>query len=130
MGPVMQAGLVVIGGGIGALARYAVNGWAQRQFPGFVPSSTLIVNVVGCLMIGAVMAVLRERSAHAREVQALVVTGFLGGLTTFSAFGYQTIELMVEQQVGRAVLNVLANVVLGCGAVWVGAVVARRVMGV
>lgn len=129
MGPLMQAGLVVIGGGLGALARYAVNGWAQRQFPGFAPSATLIVNVVGCLLIGVVMGVLRERAAHSREVQALVVTGFLGGLTTFSAFGYQTVELLLEQQGGRAVLNVLANVVLGCGAVWLGLVVVRRMLG-
>ena len=109
----------------GTLARYAVNSWAQRQFPGFAPSATLIVNVVGCLLIGVVIAVLRERPAHAREIQALFVTGFLGGLTTFSAFGYQTIELLIQQQVGRAVLNVLANVVLGCGAVWLGMALAR-----
>jgi len=121
----MQAGLVVLGGGLGALARYSVNGWALRQFPGFAPSATLIVNVAGCLLIGVTMAMLRERPSHARELQSLIVTGFLGGLTTFSAFGYQTVELMSGQQFGRAALNVLANLLLGCGAVWVGLQLAR-----
>jgi CrcB protein len=60
----------------------------------------------------------------------LLVTGFLGGLTTFSAFGYQTVELLEGQQVARGVLNVLANVVLGCLAVWLGLVATRRFMGV
>lgn len=129
MGPLMQAALVAFGGALGALSRYAVNGWAQRQFPAFAPSATLIVNVVGCLLIGVAMALLRERQTHTRELQALIVTGFLGGLTTFSAFGYQTVELMLEQQPGRAVLNVLANVLLGCGAVWLGMLLAKRILG-
>lgn len=129
MGPLMQAAFVALGGGLGALSRFAVNGWAQRQFPGFAPSATLIVNVAGCLLIGVVMALLRERPSHARELQALIVTGFLGGLTTFSAFGYQTVELLEGQQVSRAMLNVFANVLLGCGAVWLGIVIARRVFG-
>ncbi|MBL8851715.1 MAG: fluoride efflux transporter CrcB [Planctomycetaceae bacterium] len=129
MGQLTPALLVAIGGALGAVSRYAVNGWAQRQFPTFAPTATLIVNVIGCLAIGIVMALLKERQTHAREIQALVVTGFLGGLTTFSAFGYQTVELLVEQQVQRALLNVAANVLLGCGAVWLGLVLTRQIAG-
>jgi len=129
MAQLTPALLVAIGGALGAVLRYAVNGWAQRQFPSFAPSATLMVNVAGCLAIGVVMALLKDRPTHAREVQAFVVTGFLGGLTTFSAFGYQTVELMLEQQMQRAVLNVLANVLLGCGAVWLGLVITRHFAG-
>jgi CrcB protein len=128
MGPLTQAALVALGGAIGAFTRYAVNGWAQRQFPSFAPTGTLLVNVAGCLLIGVVMAALRERPGQARELQALVVTGFLGGLTTFSAFGYQTVELLEGQQAMRALQNVLANVLLGCGAAWLGLAVTRRLL--
>ena len=129
MGQLTPVLLVAIGGALGAVSRYAVNGWAQRQFPAFAPAATLIVNVAGCFAIGIVMALLKERQSHVREIQALVVTGFLGGLTTFSAFGYQTVELLLEQQVQRALLNVAANVLLGCGAVWLGLVLTRQIAG-
>jgi CrcB protein len=75
------------------------------------------------------MAMLRERPAHARELQALLVTGLLGGFTTFSAFGYQTVELLEEQQFRRALFNICANVVLGCFAAWLGIVLTRRLLG-
>jgi len=129
MASLTQAALVALGGAAGSVLRFALNGWAQRQFPSFAPAGTLIVNVVGCLAIGIVMATLRERPTHAREFQTLLVTGLLGGFTTFSAFGYQTVELFEGQQVGRAVFNVLANVVLGCLAAWLGLAITRRLLG-
>lgn len=129
MGPLTQTALVAFGGAVGSVLRFALNGWAQRQFPAFAPSGTLIANVAGCLAIGVVMAALRDRPAHVRELQALLVTGLLGGFTTFSAFGYQTVELLAEHQVARGLLNVLANVVLGCLAAWLGLVVTRRLLG-
>lgn len=129
MAPLTQAALVAFGGAIGSVLRFAVNGWAQRHFPGFAPAGTLIVNLAGCLAIGIIMAALRERPAPARDLQALLVTGVLGGFTTFSAFGYQTIELLEEQQLRRALFNVLANVLLGCLAAWLGITITRRLLG-
>lgn len=129
MGPMTQAVLVAIGGGVGALARFAVNGWALRQFPSFPPAGTLIANVTGCLAIGIVMAYVQTRPTHARELQVLLVTGVLGGYTTFSAFGFQTVELLEAQQPARALFNVLANVLLGGFAAWIGLVAARRLLG-
>ena len=115
-----QVVAVGAGGAIGAIGRFAVNGWAQRQFPAFAPAGTLIVNVVGCLAIGIAMAVAHERTWFTREWQAFFVTGVLGGLTTFSAFGLQTVELAVEHQLRTSLINIAANLIVGCGAVWLG----------
>jgi CrcB protein len=83
------------------------------------------VNVIGCLMIGIVMTIVHQRSWINREWQALIVTGFIGGLTTFSAYGYQSVELLLQQQTRLAALNVLANLVFGFGAVWLGHILTR-----
>lgn len=120
-----QVVAVGTGGALGAICRFAVNGWAQRQFPSFAPAGTLIVNVTGCLAIGIAMAIAHERTWFTREWQAFLVAGVLGGLTTFSAFGLQTVELALEQQLRASLINVAANVVLGCAAVWLGLAVTR-----
>jgi fluoride exporter len=116
---------VGLGGAVGAIARFAVNGWSERRFPHFPPAGTLIVNVIGCLVIGIVMTIVHQRSWINREWQALIVTGFIGGLTTFSAYGYQSVELLLQQQTRLAALNVFANLVFGFGAVWLGHVLTR-----
>lgn len=120
-----QVVAVGTGGALGAICRFAVNGWAQRQFPTFAPAGTLIVNVVGCLAIGIAMAIAHERTWFTREWQAFVVTGVLGGLTTFSAFGLQTVELALEEQLRASLINVAANLVLGCAAVWFGLTIMK-----
>lgn len=116
---------VGLGGAVGAMARFAVNGWSERRFPQFPPAGTLMVNVVGCLMIGVIMTIVHQRSWITRDWQALIVTGFIGGLTTFSAYGYQSVELLLQQQTRLGVFNVFANLVFGFGAVWLGSMVTR-----
>jgi len=124
-----QVVAVGTGGALGAICRFAVNGWAQRQFPTFAPAGTLIVNVVGCLAIGIAMAFVHdERTWFTKEWQAFVVTGVLGGLTTFSAFGLQTVELALEQQLRASLINVAANLVLGCAAVWIGLTATKAIL--
>ena len=119
---------VAIGGALGASARYLVTG-----LPGFAgqrfPWGILIVNLVGCFLIGLVMQHTTTRVGGDDTLRIFVVVGFLGALTTFSTFGYDTLMLMRAGEMGLAALNVLANVVLGIGLVALGWQVGKWWLG-
>lgn len=122
--------IVAAGGSLGAVSRYAVNGLMQRWLPpgghpGGFPAATFTVNAVGCFLIGLIMAFVAGKPEF-RDLQLLLVTGFLGGLTTFSAYGYETVELLSERNVRMAVLSMAGNVVVGLAAVWVGRTIGRQ----
>lgn len=112
--------LVGIGGALGSMARYGI-GLAVPSV-GF-PYATLLVNVLGCFAVGLALPTLDRAAALSPDVRLLVVVGFLGGFTTFSAFGNETIALL-RAGVGPAMLNVLANVLFGLAAVLLGRAVA------
>ncbi len=122
----MQQILAVgLGGFCGALARYALNGLLHRMIPKFLPAGTFVVNMIGCLLIGLLMAVVVDKPHFSRELRLFLVTGFLGSLTTFSTFGYESWELLYEGKSGLAFVNVLSNVVIGVLLVWCGFALAR-----
>ncbi len=121
-----QLVMVALGGACGAIARYAVNVAVQKKYPDF-PWATLIVNVAGCFLIGFLFAVALEKRWYAEWGQPLLVTGFLGSLTTFSAFGMQTVELLNTQQYKAALANVALNLCVGLAAVWIGMRAAKVV---
>ena len=127
----MQQILIVgVGGFVGAVTRYAVNGAVQRRFPPgtlALPLATLVVNVAGCFAIGVLMALVAEKHLLSRNAQLLLATGFLGSLTTFSAFGYETVELLRGHEIRFAAWNVGTNLVLGLAAVWLGRAVVHAV---
>ncbi|MDF2572362.1 MAG: CrcB-like protein [Sporomusa sp.] len=106
--------LVTIGGGIGSASRYLVSTWAAARFGADFPYGTLIVNVVGCFIIGAFMTVATER---------LIV--IVGGFTTFSSFSYETLHLLQEADALRAFYNFSLNVLVGFSATWLGIGLAR-----
>ena len=114
--------LVFVGGAIGAPARYLldgrVSGWAQRRWQRRVPVGTLVVNVVGCLILGALYGVLHRHSVP--QLAALLGTGFCGGLTTFSTFSVETVELLQRRQAVAAASYVALSLVLGLGVAAVG----------
>jgi len=114
--------LVGIGGFFGAIARYGISGFFPRE--GF-PTGTLVVNALGCLIMGNLMGLMMERQLFSPETRLLWMTGFLGALTTFSTFGAETVMLIREGSRLLALLNVAANVVLGLGAVVLGWLVVR-----
>lgn len=116
----MKLLLVGLGGLLGAMARYGVSGLVHRGLNASFPYGTLAVNVIGCLVIGSVLYLVEARSMLSTHVRLFLATGILGGFTTFSSFGYETLELLRSQEVLLAVVNVLANVLLGLGAVWLG----------
>lgn len=123
--------LVVIGlgGSLGAILRYSICAWAARRFEGDFPVGTLIVNVLGCLILGGLMAYMGVRQDLSPRVRLFVTIGILSSLTTFSAFGYETVELVAKEEFKLAVGNVVANLVLGISAVVVARASVRALFG-
>lgn len=118
---------VAFGGAVGAPARYGV---AQliHVAPGTFPWSTFLVNVSGSLALGAVLAFVIERLPASRHVRALVATGFLGAYTTYSTFAVDADLLVKDGHVAVAVLYVIATIVAGLAAAWVGLNAAQRAL--
>lgn len=105
---------VLVAGAVGAVLRYALS----RAFPvrpGHLPGGILVVNVVGSGVAGALIG-LAERAALEGDLRLILVTGFCGGLTTFSTWTVETIELLDGGRWRAAVLNVVVTLVLGIGA--------------
>lgn len=122
--------LVATGGALGSVARYAVSGAAQRllvpgagTFASF-PAGTLVVNISGSLLIGLVAGLAESRALLGAEARLLLVTGILGGYTTFSAFSLETLLLLRAGQTTTALTNVVLQVGLGVAAAFAGFTVA------
>ncbi len=113
--------LVGIGGFFGAVMRYLVTSWMQDIFRTLsLPSGTLTVNITGCLLIGVLAGLSENRNLLGPETRALLLIGVLGGFTTFSAFSYETVELLRDGESLAAFSNVALQVCLGLAAVWAG----------
>lgn len=123
----LKIAVVAIGGSIGSAARYIVSTWAAERFGSNFPYGTLIVNVVGCFIIGAFMVLVTERVIANPYWRLLVAVGFVGGLTTFSSFGYETLKLLEDAQFQWALYNILSNFIIGFFATWLGMAVARAI---
>ena len=105
---------------IGTLCRYYLQGFVQRLTHGTFPYGTLVVNVLGCLVVGFVATLTLERVAMNPAWRSAILIGFCGGFTTFSALAYETFELARTGDPLRGALNLGAHVVLGLAAVWAG----------
>jgi CrcB protein len=117
--------LVGVGGFIGSVLRYLASGYVQQATKSIdFPYGTLAVNVIGCFIIGFLSQLAEERGVFTSESRLFVFTGFLGGFTTFSSFGNETLNLARDSQMMNALANVGANVVLGLLAVWLGRTVS------
>lgn len=118
---------VVAGGGaLGSALRYLVGTFVSRWLgPGF-PYGTLVVNIVGSLLIGVVYVVLVERLSLGVLWRLGLISGVLGGFTTFSAFSFETVALFEEEAYAKAAFYVAASVILCLVATWIGIVLARR----
>lgn len=117
--------IVTIGGGFGSAARYLVSTWAAARFGSEFPYGTLIVNIVGCFIIGAFVTMTTERLIISPYWRLFVTVGIVGGFTTFSSFSYETMHLLQETDVLRAFYNVGLNVIVGFSATWLGIGLAR-----
>lgn len=126
----MKEALIVFGGGgLGAVLRYLINryvGTAQMQFPW----ATLAANVLSCLLLGFAIGWLAFRSGQSQLLRLLFVTGFCGGLSTYSTFTLESIELYKSSMIWLFLLNISGNFILCVCAVSAGlylASVASRI---
>ncbi len=127
MGKIFLAG---IGGFIGSSLRYVATGYFQQvSRQADFPYGTLAVNLVGCFIIGFLSQLAESRGVFTAESRTFVFIGILGGFTTFSAFGNETMNLWREGQNALALANIAAHLVLGLGAVWISRVLAYQIWG-
>lgn len=119
---------ICLAGAAGTGARYLLALWAAQRFGSTFPFGTLIVNVIGCFAIAAFMhaALALSWSATARSAIAI---GFIGGLTTYSSFNYETSRLLEEGATDAAVLNAMATIFGAFAAGWLGMLSARLLLG-
>ena len=117
--------LIGIAGLIGTLLRYWLAGFVTRQSGETFPWGTLVVNVVGCLIAGAVFHLTEERALFNPTLRTVILIGLLGGFTTFSSYGLQTFALLKDGAFGLATLNLVVSNVLGVLMVWAGYCLAK-----
>ena len=122
MGKILWVGF---GGFLGSIGRYLLSGYVQHlmRAAGF-PYGTLVVNLVGCLLIGFLSQWVGARGFLSPETRLFVFMGLLGGFTTFSTFSNETMNLWQTGASAAALTNVAVHVVFGLGAAWVGHSVA------
>jgi CrcB protein len=116
----LQVLVIGFGGFLGTIARFGLSGFVQKLVGGSFPLGTLAVNILGCLVIGILMYLIEDRSMFGPTARLFLTMGLLGGFTTFSSFGCETLDLLRDGDYRSAVINVGASVFLGLGAVWAG----------
>lgn len=104
--------LVALGSAVGGVSRFVLSTVVQERTGSLLPMGTLMVNVIGSFVVAFLLRYAMETPALTPEARALLATGFCGGFTTFSAFSYETLRLAQDGDYGRAVLNVVLNLVL------------------
>ncbi len=116
--------ILIVGGSIGTLCRYYLAEFGQSRFGSWLPFGTLLVNLVGCLIIGLLLGVFEKRYQALIEVpmqlRLLLMTGFLGAFTTFSSYELETVLLFRQGSWERALLYVVGSMVLGLLLVMAG----------
>ena len=116
---------VLVGGGIGALIRYIFGSFVQKYVPNF-PLGTFLINVSGAFAIGFLSVYLVETLNTPPSVRLLLITGVLGGYTTFSTFTLEGFGLLAEGQYLKALYYILGTNILGFLFVWLGRIIGER----
>ena len=121
----MNIVFVGLGGFIGASTRYLISLYASKLFTSKIPIGTLTFNILGSLIIGIVLELTLKTSLISPHMKLFLTTGFLGGLTTFSTFSYETMELIEKGELLLAIFNIALNLLLSLGGAILGRVIIK-----
>jgi CrcB protein len=120
---------ICLGGAAGTGVRYLVGLWAARALGTSFPYGTLVVNVAGCFSMAAIMYAATTVASFPETVRLALTTGFMGGLTTYSSFNYETTRFFEDRALGSAVLYVGVTLVLCFVSGLLGVATAQRLVG-
>ena len=123
----MNLAWVALGGALGAVCRYLAGNLMSRAVGSALPWGTFAINAVGCFCMGALMTVIVERELLGAAWRLFLCVGLLGGFTTFSSFGYETLMLLAEGQLLAAAAYACGSVLLGLVAAGAGGLLARLI---
>lgn len=109
--------LIGLGGAAGSMLRYAFTLWFKNSS---FPLATFLVNIIGCFVIGCVFALAVRNEAFAANWKLFLATGICGGFTTYSAFSIESLQLLQQQRVALFAVYMIATILGGLGASWLG----------
>ena len=116
---------IAIGGAIGSVLRYLTSVFVNKYWANQFPLATLLTNVLGCLIIGILIGILEKNNLANINLKWLLITGFCGGYTTFSTFGYENYSLFQSNNSLLAFGYIALSILLGIFAVWLGLFIAK-----
>lgn len=120
--------IIFAGGGLGSVVRYLLGRWINQLAGVTFPYGTLTVNVIACIVLGAVVGLVDQRNALSQTSRIFWTIGFCGGFSTFSTFSLETVNLFNNSQGYLAIAYVLASVVLCIGAILLGMWISRSLI--
>jgi CrcB protein len=117
---------VGVGGFLGSVGRFVVAGFFNRLSPALAfPTGTLAVNILGCFLIGLLYGLAESRNILGTDARIFLFIGVLGGFTTYSTFGFESLALLRDGEFFKTSANILLHVVVGLSAVWIGDTLGR-----
>jgi fluoride exporter len=117
--------LIAIGGALGSVARHVLATLVLRASGTLFPLGTFIVNLVGCVVFGAIAGAAQQRFALTPEARAFLLVGVLGGFTTFSSYAFESVGLLRDGRFFAAAVNIVGQVVAGLAGLWSASVLMR-----
>ncbi len=117
---------VGVGGFLGSVGRFVVAGFFNRLSPALAfPIGTLAVNILGCFLIGLLHGLAESRNLLGGDIRVFLFIGVLGGFTTYSTFGFESLILLKDGEFFKTSANILLHVFVGLSAVWIGDALGR-----
>jgi CrcB protein len=117
---------IALGSAVGGVTRYLLGTWVQKLAGGQFPLHTLLINLTGSFLLGFLYRYGADTSAYPAAWRGLLMIGFCGGYTTFSAFSLETVALIESGSTGKGLLYIAASVLLSVGAAALGMMVGKR----